>query len=1092
MAVMDVARSLVSFGVPSAEGAHIATIRAMPNNSWLALGTGAPDPQWGAPTAATWGSRQPWCNPYRGAWYYNEISHGYDTIGSGVRAGRLDDSLWFYDLNAHRWLCLYPGTDSANYAALVASGEVRAGGVGLVLDKQDRIIPQDLCAGHNWSRSTYDEQRNLWLFHVIGNATATNWFPSPDYTNMHDACIALQQQGLAWSTTTPMFYDPLAGRFHYEILNPGNTGGHAALYSDDGSAMPITYIPAWGFYLVASRGGTAYYDYPNKQWWLVNPVGLHVQGRDHQPVVDTLRNRVYYIGGIQPEHPENQPWTNNFWSFDASAAFPWSWTQVHPGGAGTNALDYLTSNGAFVFYDTANDVVLALSGFGIYGVFAWHPATNVWEALPDTMPTELRARVDPGGIGLNSNVGYYDPTLGVCVLHFGNTPGSAPPVYGMETYIYKYKNPAPPTVLRTVTDALAVAESLAHTLIVSATVFRSLAESLGLADVLTQVLNPSNTPPIVDVTLTQQPGLSARIFRKPQSIIRQYQRTLPGETFTLLSALASILIPAAPAGSSYPRLCFSDLDSGPRLNNSDTSMGQTPNAHGAWVSIYGTNLGATQGTSSVRINGALCVYIKYWGPAVPPWSPATLVNGMQQLQMVIAQVPGTALDGAGQILVTVNGITSNALPFTVRPGKCVYASTSGQDGAAGTYQAPKFSPQAAYALLTPGQNDVAYLRDGVTTWGLGVMINNSGVPLAIGGYPGATVNLGDTANNAISLGASGAGAMHTYFKMRLTGPDNVVMMLWGSRLVGCYVTAPTAAGATGTIEFRGSAMRVVGCEFDDCGLYGDDLYHVIYLGGYREQGAGWFAEEDREIAYCFIHDCDAVRAINTYNGENRGGWPDTAWGSNPLARTRVHHCLIVNQISDGIGFQQGIVGENWATDNVIINAGRAGGDAGGSNGGFYLHAGWAPTHYPQAGNILHIWNNTIVHCGAVGGNAAGAFYITSTVTYAWTPDFHNNLIYQLGSGPCVAYGSAAPPVGTSYSSHNGWYGPNVPTWDTTPMLSDPLLVDVVPPDYDVRLQLPSPARGAGVNLGIASTDFAGVDRPAAGAWDLGAFQGAAA
>src|SRR3989304_9430405 len=62
--------------------------------------------------------------------------------------------------------------------------------------------------------------------------------------------------------------------------------------------------------------------------------------------------------------------------------------------------------------------------------------------------------------------------------------------------------------------------------------------------------------------------------------------------------------PLAPnAAAADPVLYFSDITSGPKSGNSDTSGGRS-GLDGAIVTIWGANLGSTQGSSIVYINGA--------------------------------------------------------------------------------------------------------------------------------------------------------------------------------------------------------------------------------------------------------------------------------------------------------------------------------------------------------------------------------------------------------------------------------------------------------------------------------------------------------
>ena len=76
-----------------------------------------------------------------------------------------------------------------------------------------------------------------------------------------------------------------------------------------------------------------------------------------------------------------------------------------------------------------------------------------------------------------------------------------------------------------------------------------------------------------------------------------------------------------------------------------TSLSPTSGPAGTSVTITGSNFGSTQGTSTVNFNGATAT------PA--SWSDSTIV----------APVPGGAT--TGNVVVTVGGVASNGIPFTV-------------------------------------------------------------------------------------------------------------------------------------------------------------------------------------------------------------------------------------------------------------------------------------------------------------------------------------------------------------------------------------------------------------------------------------------
>src|SRR5207249_1333254 len=90
-------------------------------------------------------------------------------------------------------------------------------------------------------------------------------------------------------------------------------------------------------------------------------------------------------------------------------------------------------------------------------------------------------------------------------------------------------------------------------------------------------------------------------------------------------------------------LLFTVTSPGPSL----TSLGLTQGPAGATVTITGANFGATQGTSTVTFNGTV--------GAPSAWSDTS----------IDVTVPAGAT--TGNVVVTVGGIASNGLPFTITP-----------------------------------------------------------------------------------------------------------------------------------------------------------------------------------------------------------------------------------------------------------------------------------------------------------------------------------------------------------------------------------------------------------------------------------------
>src|SRR5499427_8497702 len=138
-------------------------------------------------------------------------------------------------------------------------------------------------------------------------------------------------------------------------------------------------------------------------------------------------------------------------------------------------------------------------------------------------------------------------------------------------------------------------------------------------------------------------------------------------------------IPSVSSPTPSPVLYFTDLAGGPRSGNGDTSKGQVANQDGAIVTVWGENLGTSQGTSTITLGGVTPTAIYYWGNATAPnCGPATLYNQFQKFQCIIFQVGGATPTGSQTIQVTMGGLTSNTLPFTVNAtGRMLFAKPGG-------------------------------------------------------------------------------------------------------------------------------------------------------------------------------------------------------------------------------------------------------------------------------------------------------------------------------------------------------------------------------------------------------------------------------
>jgi uncharacterized protein (TIGR03437 family) len=88
------------------------------------------------------------------------------------------------------------------------------------------------------------------------------------------------------------------------------------------------------------------------------------------------------------------------------------------------------------------------------------------------------------------------------------------------------------------------------------------------------------------------------------------------------------------------------------------------------VTVWGRGLGDSQGSSSISIGGVDApVYV--WKNATGPAADMYSKHGMQMISFL---VPSGTPSGSQEIQVTVNGVATNSLPFTVRSQGAIYYS----------------------------------------------------------------------------------------------------------------------------------------------------------------------------------------------------------------------------------------------------------------------------------------------------------------------------------------------------------------------------------------------------------------------------------
>jgi len=199
-----------------------------------------------------------------------------------------------------------------------------------------------------------------------------------------------------------------------------------------------------------------------------------------------------------------------------------------------------------------------------------------------------------------------------------------------------------------------------------------------------------------------------------------------------------------------------------------------------------------------------------------------------------------------------------------------------------------------------------------------------------------------------------------------------------------------------------------------------------------------------------------ISGVDIYGNNGYGIHMNTTVGNgnnNQFVGNRIHGNLVHGDPTAGGSTSYGIViiggSGNLIANNLIY----------GNQGGILV--------YNSASNT-DIYNNTIAANAGHGGGGEGGI----DLQYQGAGNvIRNNILYQNVSA-ITDYGDISGRKGNYTADHN--------------LTNNPNFVD--PWSSDFRLLPGSPATDAGVSTGLVTTDYAGVQRPQAGAYDIGAYE----
>jgi hypothetical protein len=366
-------------GLPSKPGPTIARIAALADNTWLELGSPAPDPKWGKAAGRSWTARMPLAPELHGAFLFGEGVHGYTKP-----SGRYMDDLWFYDVPGHRWICCYPGADTKTLALTLNAD-------GFEADKDGQPIPVATQV-HGYEMNTYDTDGRRFLsmpnphgYEKRALSQRADWYKAPP------------------KDASPWMFETVTGKW-----NRRRTGTDAPA---SGFGDTLIYIPARKQAFFAHRSSDVwFYDTVGNKWSRVNAQGPKPPfGIDATSCHDPKRQRIYIGGGSYPTAPEG----NAFWIYDLKTD---TWIDPKPQGSPAGGSTSYPTKNALMLYDSVNDVVLLIvhsffdSKRERLGVYVYDPNSNAWSDKGLPVAEELAADNRPKN-------GFYDPALNVVFIH---------------------------------------------------------------------------------------------------------------------------------------------------------------------------------------------------------------------------------------------------------------------------------------------------------------------------------------------------------------------------------------------------------------------------------------------------------------------------------------------------------------------------------------------------------------------------------------------------------------------------------------------------------------------------------------------------
>jgi len=389
-------------------------IEALADNQWLNLGPPAPDPKWGRALGRSWGGKMPYAPDLRGAFLNGTGVHGFM-----MPDGRYTDDIFFYDLNAHRWICIYPGTNGRTFVAAIKAGRLKAGDDGQLMDRDGQPVPYAAIPHHSYKAHEYDQDQHRYVIAWgSGGLGGDQYTVQMAWHKEGMKLLAEQMKGKADRVAgTPFFYNTMTGKFERYPANGPKLPANGPL------SYVLCYLPGRKLLWLYGGGGvTMTCDPATRRWSNAKAKGPTPKGIDFAACYDTKREKVY-VGGGSYRKPYGKD-EGKVYVYDVKTN---AWSNLPDKGAVPSLFG---ANVACMHYDSANDKVVHVTrdfARRRAAVHVFDPATGAWSGQPLSVPAILANAAECWH-------GFYSPEVNA---HFFYVSGDSRDTGRMFAYRYK-------------------------------------------------------------------------------------------------------------------------------------------------------------------------------------------------------------------------------------------------------------------------------------------------------------------------------------------------------------------------------------------------------------------------------------------------------------------------------------------------------------------------------------------------------------------------------------------------------------------------------------------------------------------------------